>query len=193
MKTPSLLLSKLVVAVVASFLFGLSPQLATAQSKSLRSSSDVEGDLLRARDRVEFNLGQLKKKFEKDPEKLGQTKLNYTTAWRDSNLFVDDLQKSIRDGKNPKASKLFSQRVERAQKSIDEFNAFADQSLYPPDKKPKFLPTLLAPLATSLIESIFTKINASIKESADERKARREELAAELDKIKFREFEKVPQ
>lgn len=164
---------------------------ASPTNKSLRTSQDLEADLLKERDRAEFNVNLAKRKLEKDPDALLNIKKLYTAAWRATNLLVEDVQESIKNGKNPARSKLFGKRAGEAQKALEEFNSHVEKTLLPPDKQPKFIPALL-PIATSLVEMIWNRMSEASKESAAERKIQREEMAKKLDDIKFREFDQVP-
>ena len=162
-----------------------------SSGKSLRTSQDLEADLVKERDRAEFNVNLAKRKLEKNPEELLKVKQAYIAAWRSANLLVEDIQESIKAGKNAATSKLFSRRAAEAQKTLEEFNGQVEKSLLPPDKQPKMLP-LLIPIATSLVELMWNKMSAASKESAAEQKIQREEMAKKLDTIKFREFDQVP-
>jgi hypothetical protein len=162
-----------------------------AAEPNLTASADLEADLLKERDRAEFNLNLAKQKLEKNPEALAIAKRKYIEAWRSVNLFIEDIQESIRKGKKPTGSKLFKKRGADAQKALQEFNAHVEKALLPPEKQPKFLPALI-PVATTLAESLWNKLSESIKARSAEKQALREEAAKKLDGVKFRAYDEVP-
>lgn len=189
--SPILLCALIFVSPFQSTLPAQTVKAASSTNKSLRTSQDLEADLLKERDRAEFNVNLAKRKLEKDTDALLMVKQSYVVAWRSTNLLIEDIQESIKSGKNPARSKLFNRRAGEAQKALEEFNSHVEKTLLPPDKQPKIIPVLL-PIATSLVELIWNKMSEASKESAAERKIQREEMAKKLDDIKFKEFDQVP-
>jgi len=158
----------------------------------LQNSTDIEADLTKERTRVDSNVNLAKRRLEKDLDAMAKVKLKYNEARNAVQLLVEDIQRSIRDGKDPKRSKLYAKRAKEAESAIALFNEHVEIALMDPKDRPKFLP-LLVPLIGSLADVLWKNIDESRKASAAERKARREEMAEELERLKFREFDKVPQ
>jgi hypothetical protein len=152
---------------------------------------DWKSDFLRQRDAVEANVRLAKNTFGANSTEMAESRNRYVRARNTVNLLIDDIQNSIREGRNPMASPFYSGRASEAESAVLSFNNYVAHAALPPDSQSKFLPAAALPLITSLGGAVWDKIVAYNAKVEQEHKVALERTAADLNSVRFPEFADV--
>jgi hypothetical protein len=142
------------------------------------------------RDDTEDRVRTAKAILAKEPEKLREVQKLYQRSQTSVNLLVEDIQTSIRQGRNPEGSVYFSGRNKKAQADLTEFNSFVAKVTAPPGAEPKFLPALI-PVVSMLSNLVTDRVQGYMNRKQEEKRAAYNEVAAELDVTKFKPFSEI--
>jgi len=104
------------------------------------------------------------------------------------NLWILDVQDSLRAGRKPASSAVYAQRERSANEAFARFVSSAETAL-DLDHKPKFLP--LATMAPGLIELVWKKLLEAEARHSQEAAKTRNDYAARMDSYKLPSFNKA--
>jgi len=148
---------------------------------------DWKSDFLRQRDDVEANVRLAKSTFAANSPELAESHNRYVRARDAVNLLIEDIQNSIREGRNPMSSAFYAGRAHDAEEAVLNFNNYVQRTALPPENQSKF-PVVALPLITTIGGAVWDKIAASHAQAEQERKVVLERTAVDLNSVRFPDF-----
>jgi len=149
---------------------------------------DWEADIAKIRNTSSFYVRQVRDRIPTtDPARAALEK-KYGEAETAVNLWILDVQDSIRAGRKPDASGVYQRRELAANEAYSRFITSAESAL-DLENKPKFFP--LAAMAPGLVDFIWKKLVDAHDRRTQEIQKMRNEYAARLDAYKLPAFGKV--
>ena len=149
---------------------------------------DWEADIAKIRSTATFYVRQVRERLPSSDPSRATLERKYADAETAVNLWIQDVQDSIRAGRKPDASGVYARRELAANEAYSKFVVSAEAAL-DLENKPKFLP--LAALAPGLVDMFWKKIMEAQEKRSQEAQRLRNEYAARLDAYKLPAFTKV--
>ena len=179
----------LALAVSPIAFFGSGCQAPDSPAASIDSArGDWEADIAKIRNTASFYVRQVRDRIPTtDPARAGLEK-KYGEAETAVNLWILDVQDSVRAGRKPDTSPVYQRRELAANESYSRFISSAESAL-DLENKPKFFP--LAAMAPGLVDLLWKKLMDAHDKRAQEIQKVRNEYAARLDAYKLPAFGKV--
>lgn len=149
---------------------------------------DWEADIAKIKTTAIFYAKQVRTKIpDTDPARAVLEK-KYTDAEVSVNLWIQDVQDSIRSGSKPTDSPIYKTRELAANESYSRFVVAAEEAVNL-DTRPKWLP--LAALAPGVVDFLWKRAVDAANKRAEEAKRVRAEYAARLEQYRLPSFTKA--
>jgi hypothetical protein len=158
------------------------------QPTAVAESGDWEAELAKFRGSATFYARQVKERFPTSDPARALLERQYVAAETAVNLWILDVQDSLRAGRKPASSAVYAQRERSANEAFARFVSSAETAL-DLDHKPKFLP--LATMAPGLIELVWKKLLEAEARHSQEAAKTRNDYAARMDSYKLPSFNKA--
>lgn len=177
------------LAVSPFFWFGSGCQAPPSPAAQIDTArGDWEADIAKIRSMATFYARQVRERLPSSDPARAALERKYADAETAVNLWIQDVQDSIRAGRKPDASGVYARRELAANEAYSRFVISAESAL-DLENKPKFLP--LAALAPGLVDMFWKKIVEAQEKRSQEAQRIRGEYAARLDAYKLPAFTKV--
>jgi hypothetical protein len=179
----------LILVVVPLFLLGSGCQSLPSPAAQIDSNrGDWEADVGRIKTTATFYAKQVRTKVSESDPTRSALEQKYREAMVAVNLWIQDVQDSIRAGRPPTESRLYKLREIAANEKYSRFVIAAEEAVRL-DVRPKWLP--LAALAPGAVDFLWKRALEAAQKRTDEARRVRAEYAARLDQYRLPDFAKT--